>query len=500
MLSVLGFIGPGCDRRTAESDARTGGPQPEGTEIQTITTSGFAELGVPDRILEELDRAGLHSPFPIQSAVLPDAFAGRDIVGRAPTGSGKTLAFGLPLVAAVSDATRRRPTGLVLTPTRELASQIEETLRPFAACEHRRVASVYGGVGYGPQRKALDRGTDIIVACPGRLEDLIDQRALFLDRVEVVVIDEADRMSDMGFLPSVRRILGATTARRQTMLFSATLDGTVTKLVKEFGLDCAIHDVVDPETEQSDARHLFWDVARNDRVTQAADVASTVSSTFFFCRTRRGADKLAKQLVQRGIDAAPIHGGRSQPQRTRALDSFRRGTIRALIATDVAARGIHVDDVDAVVHFDPPADHATYLHRSGRTARAGATGIVVSFVDRPDRAAAKKLQRTLGMQPAFSHPDPTSLLDRPTGDVPLPSGADRRQHTPRGTTMPEGTVKFFNAEKGFGFISQADGEDVFVHFSNIEGDGYRSLEDGQRVVFEIGPGRKGPEALNVRAV
>jgi superfamily II DNA/RNA helicase len=472
----------------------------EGREISTSPPT-FAELGVPARLQAELDRGGLDTPFPIQIAVLPDAFAGRDILGRAPTGSGKTLAFGLPLVTGISAASRRRPTGLVLTPTRELASQIEDALRPLAVCESRSTTSVFGGVGYGPQRRALDRGADIVVACPGRLEDLMEQGALRLDHVEVLVIDEADRMADMGFLPAVRRILRAAGSRRQVMLFSATLDRAVTSLADEFDLDCALHDVVEPHTDARDARHLFWDVARGDRVRHAASVATTVPSTFFFCRTRRSADRLAKQLAHLGIGAAPIHGGRSQPQRTRALDSFRRGEIRALVATDVAARGIHVDSVSAVVHFDPPADHATYLHRSGRTARAGATGVVVSFVDASDRSAATSLQRTLGIRTALAPANATTLLENPVPNTA--ASATRRtkhRHMTKGPTMPTGTVKFFNAEKGFGFITQAEGEDVFVHFSNIAGDGYRSLDEGQRVEFEIGPGRKGPEALNVRAV
>jgi superfamily II DNA/RNA helicase len=291
-------------------------------------------------------------------------------------------------------------------------------------------------------------------------------------------------MVDMGFLPAVRRILRATPTSRQTMLFSATLDRAVSGLVAEFGLDCVLHDVVgSDDTHAVDARHLFWDVARHDRADHAADVAAAMSSTFFFCRTRHGADRLAKQLAQRGVDAAPIHGGRSQPQRTRALDAFRRGEIRALVATDVAARGIHVDDVDVVVHFDPPGDHATYLHRSGRTARAGASGVVVSFVDKGDRPAATTLQRDLGITRAFAPPSAASLHDERAGSA-----------------TPTGTVKFFDARKGFGFIAPTEGEDVFVHYSNIVGDGYRSLEDGQRVEFEIGTGRRGPEARNVRAV
>jgi superfamily II DNA/RNA helicase/cold shock CspA family protein len=450
---------------------------------------------VPARFVAVLDRAGVQTPVPIQAAVLPDAFAGRDIAGRAPTGSGKTLAFGLPLVANVGSATKRRPTGLVLAPTRELAGQIADALRPLAGLVGRTVTAVYGGVGYGPQRTALNRGVDIVVACPGRLEDLLDQGALRLDAVEVLVVDEADRMSDMGFLPALRRIMKAATSTRQTMLFSATLDGAVKKLITELKLDCAHHEIDSPETDVSDARHVFWDVPRSNRVSHAADLAATMPSTFFFCRTRRGADRLATQLVRLGVDVAPIHGGRSQGQRTRALESFRRGDIQALVATDVAARGIHVDDVAAVVHFDPPADYATYLHRSGRTARAGATGVVVSFVDASDRRTAKTFQRELGIRPGVTTAGTaTLLLETPRADAP----ESRSHRATKGTTMPTGTVKFFNAEKGFGFISRPDGEDVFVHFSNIAGDGYRSLDDGQEVEFEIGPGRKGPEALNVR--
>ena len=270
-------------------------------------------------------------------------------------------------------------------------------------------------------------------------------------------------------------------------------------MIDEFELECAFHDVSEPDSEVSDARHLFWDVPHARRVDHAADVASTVQSTFFFCRTRRGADRLATQLTRLGVVVAPIHGGRSQQQRTRTLESFRRGEIRALVATDVATRGIHVDDVAAVVHFDPPSDRAAYLHRSGRTARAGASGVVVSFVDTGDQSAAKTLQRSLGIRPGVAAANAASLLqDRRNPSGSSVSDLSTETQPTRGGTMPIGTVKFFNAQKGFGFISRPDGDDVFVHHSNIAGEGFRSLEDGQQVEFEIGEGRKGPEALNVR--
>jgi superfamily II DNA/RNA helicase/cold shock CspA family protein len=289
------------------------------------------------------------------------------------------------------------------------------------------------------------------------------------------------------------------------MLFSATLDGAVTKLIAEFDLDCAIHDVSGPDLEAADLRHVFWSVERNDRVRQAAEVTAAMPSTFIFCRTRRGADRLSTQLTQLGLGVAPIHGGRSQQQRSKALESFKRGKIQALVATDVAARGIHVDAVAAVVHYDPPEDHATYLHRSGRTARAGASGVVISFVDRDSRRAAKALQRSLGIDAGVSEPNTRQLVaDAPPAPRPAPkpqvshpvSKAEPRKRPKH--VAPSGTVKFFNAAKGFGFIARPDADDLFVHFSNVAGDGYRSLDAGQPVAFEVGRGRKGPEAINVR--
>jgi superfamily II DNA/RNA helicase len=360
-------------------------------------TPSFASLGAPPAIVEVLASAGIHEPFPVQAAVLPDALAGRDLLGRAPTGSGKTLAFGIPLVARMQRGSRRRPTALVLSPTRELAEQIADELKPLAATGGHRVAAVYGGVGYGHQRRALDGGASLVVACPGRLEDLLSMGALQLDDVSAVVVDEADRMADMGFLPAVRRILDLTRADRQVMLFSATLDAPVAKLTRDYQRDPSRHEVGSAEPDMTLAEHLFWTVERTARVGEAARFVAETGPTIVFTRTRHGADRLTRQLEKFGVKAAAIHGGRSQGQRTRALAAFGDGRVGALVATDVAARGIHVDGVEGVVHFDPPEDAATYVHRSGRTARAGATGVVLSLVDPADRKSTQGMQRSLGL-------------------------------------------------------------------------------------------------------
>ena len=329
--------------------------------------------------------------------------------GRAPTGSGKTLAFGLPLVARLLDADRRAPVALILAPTRELAEQISRALSPYAAALGHKVATVYGGVGYGAQRKLLDQGAELVVACPGRLEDLLKMGALRLDQVTAVVIDEADQMADMGFLPAVRRIVSATAARRQVLLFSATLEGPVAKLVDDFQDDPCRHEVGEKGPDITAAHHLFWLAERTDRPRHVAGVAAALGSTLVFCRTRHGADRLAKQLDKFGTKAEAIHGGRSQAQRDRALEAFKRGKIGALIATDVAARGVHVDGIACVLHFDPPADAATYHHRSGRTARAGATGVVISLVDASMRKATRQLQQQIGVAEVIEPADPRRL-------------------------------------------------------------------------------------------
>jgi superfamily II DNA/RNA helicase len=365
----------------------------------------FAELGVPEDLVRVLSRQGIGSPFPIQAATLADALAGRDVSGRAPTGSGKTLAFGLALAARTRKARPKRPTALVLVPTRELAAQVARVLDPLARMRKLSVTTVYGGTGYGPQRGALRRGVDILVACPGRLEDLVEQRDLVLSDVHIAVVDEADRMADMGFLPAVKRLLDQTSAKRQTLLFSATLDGDVDVLVKRYQRNPKRYEVATPETEQGDVKHLFWQAEREERVRLTAELIRNNTPTIVFCRTRHGADRLAKQLSAKGVRAAAIHGSRTQPQRDRALHAFQSGSVHALVATDVAARGIHVDDVSCVVHFDPPTTHKDYVHRSGRTGRAGADGTVVSLVGRQNRADVRAIQKALKLPQRVDRPN-----------------------------------------------------------------------------------------------
>lgn len=370
----------------------------------------FADLGVPAPLIASLTARRIDAPFPIQAATIPDALAGRDICGRAPTGSGKTIAFGIPLVVGIGRAKPRRPRGLVLVPTRELAAQVCHELQLLSKPKGPWVEAFYGGVGFDRQIKALNRGVDIVVACPGRLADLINQRYLSLEEIEFVVIDEADRMADMGFLPEVRRLLDQCPPTRQTLLFSATLDGDVDVLIKKYQKDPARHEHVVDDEDLAKADHFFWQVSKEGRLTMAADVVKKIGPTIVFCRTKRGADRIARQLDAAGVKAAAIHGDRSQSQRERALYSFHQGKVVALVATDVAARGIHVDGVAGVVHYDPPADHKDYVHRSGRTARAGERGVVVSLVTPDLRKAVGSLQKELGHPIGLENAD-LDLLD-----------------------------------------------------------------------------------------
>jgi len=557
----------------------------------------FADLGVPTNLVERLRARGITEAFPIQEAALPDALAGRDVVGKAITGSGKTLAFGLPLMARLGKARPRKPLGLVLVPTRELAAQVQKELANLTDDQGRRVICIYGGTSYNVARKALNFGVDVVVACPGRLEDMLEQGALDLSSITTVVVDEADRMADMGFLPSVRRIIGATPQNRHVMLFSATMGPDVKSLVREFTNDAVIHDVVGEEAP-NDVDHYFWRVPRDQRPQFAADIIEEYDRAIIFTRTKHGADRLARQLEERGISAVPLHGDRTQAQRERALRSVKSGQIRVLVATDVAARGIHIDLLPVVVHYDPPAQATDYLHRSGRTGRAGATGAVISLVGEDVIGQVKRLQKALGVPisietredaPAIrlgavddavaaerlddrggrgrserstprdrergprnferrDRPERTerrSVADRPErsfaerGPRPERSFAERgprperterpersfadrgarpdrgprterperseprfndRAASPRGGRNGEAVVSFFNDSKGFGFASDDKGDDLFIHFSNIVGDGFKSLSQGQKITFEEAQGPKGREARNVRAV
>ncbi|HVX44578.1 MAG TPA: DEAD/DEAH box helicase [Mycobacteriales bacterium] len=374
------------DRALAEALAR---PEPE--------PRTFAQLDLPDPLIQALQQRGIRSPFAIQARTLPDALAGRDVLGRAQTGSGKTLAFGLPTLSRLHrDGGRSgagRPRALVLVPTRELAQQVADELGPLGRAVGVTVAAVYGGAPIARQIAALARGVDVLVATPGRLLDLMERRSAALADTRIVVIDEADHMADLGFLPDVTRILETTPAGGQRLLFSATLDRGVDRLVQRFLSDPAVHAIAPTTAAVDSMRHQVLRIDPQDKVAVAAQIASRPARTLFFVRTKHGADRLARQLGRAGVAALAIHGNRSQNQRQRALEEFADGRTRVLVATDVAARGIHVDDVDLVVHFDPAGDHKDYLHRSGRTARAGASGTVVSLVDPAQAADLAKVHR-----------------------------------------------------------------------------------------------------------
>jgi superfamily II DNA/RNA helicase len=525
-------------------------------------STSFADLGVPPRLVERLNARGITEAFPIQEASIPDALQGRDVVGKAITGSGKTLAFALPLMARLGKARPRKPLALVLVPTRELAAQVQKEIAQLTDDRGRRVISIYGGTSYNVARKALNFGVDVVVACPGRLEDMLEQGALDLGSVTTVVVDEADRMADMGFLPSVRRIVASTSPDRHVMLFSATMGPDVSSLVREFTHNAAIHDVVGDEAP-NDVDHYFWRVARDRRPDITAEIVEQYERALIFTRTKHGADRLARQLGERGISAVALHGDRSQAQRERALRSVKNGQIKVLVATDVAARGLHIELLSVVVHYDPPAQTTDYLHRSGRTGRAGASGAVISLVGEDVLGQVKRLQRALGLDPsiesredapavrlgavddavAAERLDERSPKRRPESSTPRMRERGPRNFAPREPREPrervattrhprrsnessprpvrgferretppargenprrarggEAVVSFFNDSKGFGFASDDKGDDLFIHFSNIVGDGFKSLSQGQKITFEEAQGPKGREAKNVRVI
>ncbi|BBZ28040.1 putative ATP-dependent RNA helicase [Mycolicibacterium madagascariense] len=393
----------------------------------------FESLGVPANIARVLADRGIASPFPIQTSTLPDTLKGRDVLGRGKTGSGKTLAFSIPLVAGLSGGSRRpsKPTGLVLAPTRELATQITAVIEPLAAAVGMNVTTIFGGVSQSRQVSALRAGVDIVVACPGRLEDLMKQRLITLDAVQITVLDEADHMADLGFLPGVTRILAATPAGGQRLLFSATLDNGVDKLVQRFLRNPVTHSVDEIDAPPVAMTHHVFHVSGAQEKTQLVHrLASGTGRRILFMRTKHQARKLAKQLTEAGVPSVDLHGNLSQPARDRNLALFSSGDARVLVATDIAARGVHVDDVELVVHVDPPVEHKAYLHRSGRTARAGSAGDVVTVVLPEQRRDTQQLLRKAGIsaQPQQVRADSASVLEL-VGEI-----APHREPPPRPAT------------------------------------------------------------------
>ena len=405
----------------------------------------FAQLGLPERLIKALAAREIDAPFAIQRRALPDALAGRDVLGRAQTGSGKTLAFGLPLLVRLAGdggpMARRHPKaprGLVLVPTRELAQQVADVLGPLGRAIGLTVMTVYGGVAYTRQISRLRDGVDVVVATPGRLIDLIDQNACTLGEVEITVLDEADHMADLGFLPAVTRILNATPAGGQRMLFSATLDRRVGQLVTNYLTNPALHAVAPQQESASLAEHRVLVVPdQQEKLAVATELAGRPARTLFFVRTKHGADRLARQLTKAGVGAEAIHGNRTQKQRQRALDAFAVGHPRVLVATDVAARGIHVDDVELVVHFDLPNDHKDYLHRSGRTARAGASGLVVTLADESQVRELQRMHQAAGVTATrhyvnASHPQVQEIATTGTPVPPAPPAPPAAVHSGSG--------------------------------------------------------------------
>jgi superfamily II DNA/RNA helicase len=411
-MTVLPIENPNVARRARRR-------RPGKSKAPAASSATFASLGVPAPVVAALAKAGLSAPFPIQIATLPDALAGLDILGRGRTGSGKTLAFSIPLVAGLAEGhtSACRPRGLVLVPTRELASQVHAVIRPLAAAVDLSVATVFGGTSQKPQVAALRNRADIIVACPGRLADLIEQDHCHLGDVEISVVDEADHMADLGFLPVVRRLLEATPPEGQRMLFSATLDHAVDVLARRF-LSGPVEHAVDSVAAPAAMIHHLLTVAPADRMSVVVALTCGNKRSLVFTRTKHGAQKLARQLAAAGIPTAQLHGNLAQSARERNLGSFASGAVRVMVATDIAARGIHVESIDLVIHADPPAEHKAYLHRSGRTARAGAGGVVITLQTPAQTGDVRVLMRRAGVIPAAAAVGPGSALLRSIAGPP----------------------------------------------------------------------------------
>ncbi|MFE3722351.1 DEAD/DEAH box helicase [Streptomyces cyaneofuscatus] len=393
--SVADFIAdqPAEASAEVETDAT---PEAEADAEPTIT---FGDLGLPDGIVRKLAQNGVTAPFPIQAATIPDALAGKDILGRGRTGSGKTLSFGLPLLASLSGGTteKKKPRGIILTPTRELAMQVADALQPYGDVLGLKMKVVCGGTSMGNQIYALERGVDVLVATPGRLRDIINRGACSLENVQVAVLDEADQMSDLGFLPEVTELLDQIPGGGQRMLFSATMENEIGTLVKRYLSNPVTHEVDSAQGNVTTMSHHVLVVKPKDKAPVTSAIAARKGRTIIFVRTQLGADRIAEQLIESGVKADALHGGMTQGARTRVLEDFKKGYVNALVATDVAARGIHVDGIDLVLNVDPAGDHKDYLHRSGRTARAGKSGVVVSLALPHQRRQIFRLMEDAGV-------------------------------------------------------------------------------------------------------
>ena len=379
----------------------------------------FLDLGIEPAIVYQLKKQGITEPFEVQEAAIPDTMLGKDICCRAPTGSGKTLAFGLPLIARCKPSEPGKPSSLIVTPTRELAEQICNVLTPLAKEMHLKVLAVYGGTSYTKHRRALEKGVDIVVACPGRLIDLMEQGSISLENIEIAVLDEADRMADMGFIDPVCFILDNCDRNRQVILYSATLDREVSKIVKKYQNSPVRIEVGPKEISMDSMKHHFW-IIKKRKIIITSDVIEKVGRTMIFCRTRRGVDRVARELKDERLRATAIHGGLTQRQRDRAMDQFIYGDCIALVATDVAARGIDVDGVQCVIHWDPPENGKAYKHRSGRTARAGATGTIVSLLQKKDKGKYKRIQKEVGINVGINDPILEKIPENELDYIPPP--------------------------------------------------------------------------------
>ncbi|MFK4064729.1 DEAD/DEAH box helicase [Streptomyces sp. NPDC029674] len=422
-------FGAAAPRRSGGYSRRPAAVQGEFALPKTITPAlpaveGFADLDMPAPLLAELGRQGVAVPFPIQGATLPNSLAGRDVLGRGRTGSGKTLAFGLALLSRTAGqrAEPRQPLGLILVPTRELAQQVTDALTPYARAVRLRLATVVGGMSIGRQAGALRTGSEIVVATPGRLKDLIDRGDCRLNQVAITVLDEADQMADMGFMPQVTALLDQVRPEGQRMLFSATLDRNVDLLVRRYLTDPVVHSVDPSAGAVTTMEHHVLHVHGADKHTATTEIAARDGRVIMFLDTKHAVDRLTQDLLNSGVRAAALHGGKSQPQRTRTLTQFKTGHVTVLVATNVAARGIHVDNLDLVVNVDPPTDHKDYLHRGGRTARAGESGSVVTLVTPNQRRGMVRLMSDAGISPQITQVrSGEEALSRITG-AQAPSG------------------------------------------------------------------------------